>query len=1113
MIDLGNLFCRHFTSAAIHPFDTSAWERRSSVLRDKDGRALKETAGVEVPAFWSQTATDMLAQKYFRKAGVPAATRPSKGLSIEVPEWLRPRSPLEGTTFGGETSAKQVFTRLAGHWTFTGWKHGFFKDEDEYARTFFDEVLYMLMHQMAAPNSPQWFNTGLWWAYGIEGIPTGTWRVAEDETGTIIPVPVDYSFKHPQVHACFIQSVEDDLVGEDGIFGLWTREARVFKFGGGSGTNFSEIRGKSEPLSGGGFSSGLMSWLRIGDRAAGAIKSGGTTRRAAKMVIVDADHPDIVDFIRWKPEEEKKVAALICGYQNLHERMQAIIRGEAGAVEAAKLARVPDSYILKALDMKKFGLSWSMEELTADFEGEAYNTVSGQNGNNSVRIPNAFMRKLQEDKLWNLYGRLEKRRAADHDETPTPMKTIPARQLWQEIVNAAWFCSDPGIIFETLMNAWNTCPVDGEIRATNPCAEYCFLDDTACNLASLNLVRFFQNKNDFDTEGFIHAVRMWTVILDITIDMAGYPSREIARRSHLYRTLGLGYANLGALLMLMGHPYDSDGGREIASCVTSLMTATAYETSSWLASYLGSFPRFDANRHHVLSVLQAHATCSGAHPMGEWWDERFPDDYVPQCIVGRGGLQEVVKNAWSNCVTDAYNWGVRNAQATLVAPTGTISLVMDCDTTGVEPDFAAVKFKKLAGGGYLKIVNQSIPRSLDELGYEAWQIRDIEQYMLGSGTLVDAPHGFHRLVNDKGLGLVEGMLKDCMDVRMLIEDWQTWGYTDKQWDEINTAICGTMTIEGAPHLHASHLPIFDCASRCGRKGQRYIAPKAHVSMMAAVQPYISGAISKTINMPSESSVEDVDSILLYAWQRGVKDIALYRDTSKLSQPLTADVRVDVSNLVDLTLNVVDSVTYGQRRQLPSRRLGYTQKVQIARHKVYFRTGEYEDGTLGEIFIDMAKDGSQLRFWANSFAMAVSIGLQHGVPLQRFISTFLHTKSEPNGIVAGHDNIRMCTSVPDMIFRDLGLTYLNMTELAHVPPSQASHPEGPKSHDYENNGESHGDEAMVLSGYSVSEMVADAYIARMKGYEGESCSECHQMTLVRSGTCLKCDTCGMTTGCN
>src|SRR5689334_20158851 len=660
----GLQFSRRFTRPDVNVFDQFEYDYRTSVIRNPTGEIVFEMNNVEVPKQWSQIATDILAQKYFRKAGVP-----------------QPDGSL-----GRETSAKQVAHRLANCWRVWGERYNYFASEKD-AEIFYDEIVYTIVGQLAAPNSPQWFNTGLHESYGITGKPQGHYYV--DPADAQLKKSTS-AYERPQPHACFILSVDDDLVNDGGIMDLWVREARIFKYGSGVGTNYSNIRGEGEKLSGGGTSSGLMSFLKIGDRAAGAIKSGGTTRRAAKMVCLDLDHPEIVDFVNWKVEEEKKVAALIAaGYPS-------------------------------------------------DYEGEAYKTVSGQNSNNSVRIPNSFFEKLEKGEDWELKARTDGR----------VMKRVPSRELWNQISYAAWRCADPGTQYNTTINEWHTCPQGGEIRASNPCSEYMFLDNTACNLASANLMKFYNFENSsFDVEGFEYVCRLWTTVLEISVLMAQFPSKEVAQLSYEYRTLGLGYANLGTLLMVSGIPYDSEKARAIAGSITAIMTGIAYKTSAELAEVMGAFPRYEENKEHMLRVMRNHRLAAydadsyeelSVKPQG------LKAQYCPDYLL------KAACKAWDEAVELGEQFGYRNAQATVIAPTGTIGLVMDCDTTGVEPDFALVKFKKLSGGGYFKIINQSVPVALKNLGYDAKQTDAIVKYAVGHGTFAGAPFINHQTLSDKG---------------------------------------------------------------------------------------------------------------------------------------------------------------------------------------------------------------------------------------------------------------------------------------------------------------------------------------------------------------------------
>jgi ribonucleoside-diphosphate reductase alpha chain len=1113
----GLRFQRKYTSDDINVYDQFEYDYRTSVIRNPSGEVVFEMNNVEVPRQWSQIATDILAQKYFRKAGVPQP---------------------DGS-FGRETSAKQVAHRMANCWKVWGERYGYFASEKD-AQVFYEELVYSILNQMCVPNSPQWFNTGLHESYGITGKPQGHYYVDQND-GQLKKSTSAY--ERPQPHACFILSVEDDLVNDGGIMDLWVREARIFKYGSGVGTNYSNLRGEGEKLSGGGTSSGLMSFLKIGDRAAGAIKSGGTTRRAAKMVCLDLDHPEIVQFVNWKVEEEKKVAALIdAGY-------------------------------------------------ASDYEGEAYRTVSGQNSNNSVRIPNSFFEKLEKGEDWELTARTDGR----------VMKKVPSRELWNQIAYAAWRCADPGTQYNTTINEWHTCPEGGEIRASNPCSEYMFLDNTACNLASANLIKFFNFENNtLDVEGFEYCCRLWTTVLEISVLMAQFPSQEVAQLSYEYRTLGLGYANLGTVLMVSGIPYDSDKARGIAGAVTAIMTGVAYKTSAEMAEVMGAFPRYEENKEHMMRVMRNHraaaydaAEYEGLSVKPQGLKAQHTPDYL---------LRAACK-AWNEAVELGERFGYRNAQATVIAPTGTIGLVMDCDTTGVEPDFALVKFKKLSGGGYFKIINQSVPVALTNLGYSEKEKDAIIKYAVGSGTFAGAPHINHQTLSEKGfiaseiakldkavgsafeIGFVFNVYnlgEECLQrlgftpEQYFNFEWsllEALGFTDEQIEQANDYVCGTMTIEGAPLLKPEHLPVFDCANKCGKKGQRYIHAHGHIRMMAAAQPFISGAISKTINLPHEAQIEEIADSYLLSWQLGLKACALYRDGSKLSQPLSnksdkkkkdekADDSLQMTDdskekaqssanyhpssdsaIVDmgkLTIEeLLDEVTKRvqaspdtqlkrklasivERRSLPAKRRGFTQKAKINGQTIFLRTGEYGDGTVGEIFIDMAKEGATMRSMLNCFAIAVSIGLQYGVPLDEYVEKFVFTKFDPAGFV-DHPNIKSSSSIVDFIFRVLGYEYLNRTDLVHV----LDKPE------VSNLGNEPWDEPVKQPELSSIRIVASApqpvkptitapkngtsmeavnVAAKSMQSDAPACNTCGHIT-VRSGTCYKCLNCGNSMGCS
>ncbi len=1089
----GLAFGRHYTRDGVSPYDMFEYDYRTSVIRNPNGEKVFEMTNVEVPGHWSQIATDILAQKYFRKAGVPQP---------------------DGTT-GRETTVKQVAHRLADCWRTWGEQYGYFASKND-AQVFYDELVYSILYQSCAPNSPQWFNTGLYNSYGIDGKAQGHYYV-DPVTGAL--ERSKNAYQRPQPHACFILSVDDDLVNEGGIMDLWVREARIFKYGSGVGTNYSNIRADGEKLSGGGTSSGLMSFLKIGDRAAGAIKSGGTTRRAAKMVCLDLDHPEVIEFINWKVEEEKKVAALIAaGY-------------------------------------------------SSDYEGEAYKTVSGQNSNNSVRIPNEFFHALDQNGDWEMTAR----------SNGKVMKTVPAKELWEKIAYAAWRCADPGTQYNTTINEWHTCPEGGPIRASNPCSEYMFIDNTACNLASLNLRRFYNEETGiFDVQGFEYMTRLWTVVLEISVLMAQFPSPEVAQLSYDYRTLGLGYANLGSMLMVSGIAYDSEEARGIAGAITAIMNGVAYRTSAEMARSLGAFPRFAENKEHMMRVMRNHR--AAAYDASEAYEglEIKPlginAKYCPDYLL------KAATRAWDEAVQMGEQYGYRNAQATVIAPTGTIGLVMDCDTTGVEPDFALVKFKKLSGGGYFKIINQSIPAALKKLGYNAEQSDAIVKYAKGHGTFEGAPFINHQSLSEKGFmgeelkkldtavesafeaGFVFNVYtlgEECLQrlgftaAQYYAPDFnllESLGYTDDEIDAANDYVCGTMTVEGAPFLRPEHLSVFDCANKCGKKGERYIHAHGHIRMMGAVQPFISGAISKTINLPNEANIDEIKDCYYLSWQLGLKACALYRDGSKLSQPLSnksdkkkkeevAEEATDSGLIIDMSKLTVEELLdevnkrvqaspdtqlkrelsrIVERKQLPAKRRGYTIKGKVGGQAIFLRTGEYGDGTLGEIFVDMAKEGATMRSLLNSFAIAISVGLQYGVPLEEYVDKFTFSRFEPSGMVE-HPNIKNATSVLDYIFRVLAYEYLDRDDLVHVPdPNRRTH-----AQEVEDRREELSQVRVTAaqapkskSPVAPAPVAVSADIKKLMGTSADApaCRNCGNITL-RNGTCYMCPNCGTTTGCS
>jgi ribonucleoside-diphosphate reductase alpha chain len=1245
---------RRYTAEGQSPYADIEFRLTTSEIKNPDGSVVFRAENVEIPSFWSQVASDVIAQKYFRKAGVPA--RLKKVEESAVPSWLWRSIPDEEAQAAlpekermvGEQSSKQVFERLAGTWTYWGWKGGYFDSEQD-ARAFFDELVYMLAMQMAAPNSPQWFNTGLYWAYGIDGPSQGHFYV-DFKTGKVAKSKTAY--EHPQPHACFIQSIADDLVNEGGIMDLWVREARLFKYGSGTGSNFSKLRGEGESLAGGGKSSGLMSFLKIGDRAAGAIKSGGTTRRAAKMVIVDTDHPDIEQFIDWKVIEEQKVANLVTGSKINQKHLRAILKACINCegsgddcfdpeknpvlrreIKAARKTCVPDSYIRRVIQFAKQGYTdIQFPVYDTDWDSEAYLTVSGQNSNNSVRVTDEFLKAVEADGEWDLTWRTKPGKIA---------KTLKARALWEKIGYAAWASADPGLQFHTSINDWHTCPASGPIIASNPCSEYMFLDDTACNLASMNLLAFRDAKTGrIDPDGYEHATRLWTIVLEIAVLMAQFPSREIALRSFEFRTLGLGYANVGGLLMSLGTPYDSDAGRQLTGTLTAIMSGVAYATSAEMAKELGAFPGFKKNREPMLRVIRNHRRAAYGERSG-YEKVATPPSPLDHKFCPDPILVERAKLAWDRALALGSEHGFRNAQVSVIAPTGTIGLVMDCDTTGIEPDFALVKFKKLAGGGYFKIINRAVPEALRVLGYSQSEIADIEAYAVGHGSLTEAPGINHSILKAKGfteevIATVEKALPTAFDIKFVFNKWtlgeefctkvlgfdaadlndprfdllSALGFGKREIEAANIHVCGAMTVEGAPHLKPEHYAVFDCANPCGRTGKRYLSVESHIRMLAAAQPFISGAISKTINMPNDATVDDCKAAYLLSWKLGLKANALYRDGSKLSQPLQSQLIGDeededeIEAFIEkpaaerasaLAERIVERITVvheraRERERLPDRRKSYIQKAVVGGHKVYLHTGEYEDGRLGEIFLDMHKEGAALRSLLNNFAIAVSLGLQYGVPLEEYVDAFTFTRFEPSGPVQGNDSIKYATSILDYVFRELAVSYLGRFDLAHVDPNEGGFDalgkgvaEGklePEAAKYvskgltrsrsnklisegtatEVRGQSESDRGSgpfnvtalgstairsAVSGavalktepeklFSPSEQLEKHHLlaakietraearaaaaekraeAKAKGYEGEACGECGNFTLVRNGTCLKCDTCGSTTGCS
>jgi len=999
---------RRCTKKNVHPFDELQYEKRSSVIAEPDGRVVFSLENVEVPKSWTQLATDIIVSKYFRKAGVP------------------------GT--GHEVSAKQTVHRISNTIRQAGETLGYFQTTED-AETFEMELAHMLITQKGAFNSPVWFNCGLYHQYGITGTG-GNWYW--DFDGQSIQQTAG-AYARPQCSACFIQTCRDDLMG---IFDLVKSEARLFKYGSGTGTNFSPLRSKYEKLSGGGTSSGLITFLEVFDRAAGSLKSGGTTRRAAKMVCLDMDHPEIIEFINWKVNEEKKVKALIAaGYPS-------------------------------------------------DFNGEAYHTVAGQNSNNSVRIPDEFMHAYLTGGKWKTKFRM----------SGEVHKEYEARDLMHQIAYAAWACADPGVQFDTIINDWHTSPNTDRIYASNPCSEYMFLNDTACNLASINLMKYLNEDGTVDIEGYRHACRIFFIAQEILVDLSSYPTKPIAQNSHDYRPLGLGYANLGTLLMVMGVPYDSERGAAIGAALTAIMTGHANKTSAELAAVRGPFAGFAKNREPMLRVMNKHR------------DAAYKID-VRTCPAD---LLRAAREDWDNAVELGEKHGYRNAQATVLAPTGTIGLLMDCDTTGVEPDFALVKFKKLAGGGYFKIINQSVPRALRKLGYTDDEVADIQAHVLGRGTLEGAPHVHPAAL--KQLGFTDDQIKDAkaaVEKAKSLDEWtphvnpktlKERGLIAQQVNEAVRYISGTQTVEGAPHLKEEHLAVFDCANKCGI-GQRFIDPMGHIKMMAAVQPFLSGSLSKTVNLPAETTVEDIEKIYVEGWKLGLKAVAVYRDGCKLSQPLNSVTKLEQEDK--------KTSTTASEKELPAKRTGRIVDSIVGGHRVVLQTGEFADGTLGEIRVDMHKEGATLRSLMNCLSQSVSIALQHGVPLEKFVDAFTFTRFEPNGMTT-HPNIKTSTSLVDFVFRVLGFEYLGRTDFVHVKPAETASavaplPKAAPANQVSVTPKVTPQAPAVPAAGKTARNAVEQQLNNMMG-DAPACNICGHIT-VRNAACYKCLNCGNSMGCS
>ena len=1078
---------RRYTTEGISPFDGIEFSTRSSRIANPDGSVVFEMTNVEVPSSWDQVATDILASKYFRRSGVPQS---------------------DGTS-GSENSIKQVAKRLAGAWTHWGKVGGYFATEAD-ASSFFDEMCYMIVTQMAAPNSPQWFNTGLFEAYGITNDPDGSWFLNPD-TRQLEQSPHRYA--RSAASACYISRVEDKLVGPGSIVNFAEREARLFSQGSGSGANFSNIRAAGERLSGGGTSSGVMSFLGFLDKAAGAIKSGGTTRRAAKMVILDADHPEIVEFINSKVREEEKVAALAAaGYDT-------------------------------------------------SYEGEAYQTVSFQNANHSVRLPRGFMNKVRNDEMWELTNRTD----------GAVRRSLPARELWDTLANAAWRCADPGVQFDDVLNDWNTVADTEAIRGSNPCSEYTHIDNSACNLASLNLGKFFDDvKQEFDVDSFSHAVRLWTLTLEITVSMAHYPDPEIAARSFEHRTLGLGYANMGAVLMRAGLAYDSNQSRAVIGAVTALMHNLAYATSAEIAAAVGPCDAFAPNRNSMLRVISNHRRAA----YGSLADRRSIPPYEALTVEPNGidhlslahtpfaSLTDHVLRAADRALKGATEHGLRNAQVTVLAPTGTIGLVMSCDTTGIEPDFALVKMKKLAGGGYMQITNSSVPAALRALGYSPDEISSIETHILGSKTLngtsaisaeslmaagfteqeTDAAASSVLSVSDISWAFTRWALGDDVFKRFGLDGTadgmdllMTAGFSRDEITSSSKEICGHLTVEGSTVLKPEHLGVFDCAVECG-DGTRVIHWSGHVRALGAASPHLSGAISKTINMPNNTSVQEVREAYEMAYDNGVKAAALYRDGCKLSQPLnSAKSSSDEEKESKVTVQIVQGMSPSEyyqdqtppRFRLPNMRFGPTWRFEVGGEEIYLRSGEYPDGTLGEIFIDWGKQGSTLRGITSALSITISQALQHGVPLARIVKALKGHTFEPRGVVVGHENIKMAASIVDAIIRAIGYYYLGQDDLVQVKtgPTRFDNPlefrqissrrtqTGPASALPEAGPDLALLRKVVSEASHTQEASHDTFVGSQERVFGQSCISCGGQNMIQAGSCQVCGDCGQTTGCS
>jgi ribonucleoside-diphosphate reductase alpha chain len=1077
---------RHYTRPGVDPFSEVSWTTRKSVIKEPDGTVVFAVEKAEVPKEWSQLATDIIVSKYFRKAGVP-----------------QPDGSL-----GPETSAAQVVHRIAASIRWWGQANGYFASHED-AEAFEAELKHMLITQKGAFNSPVWFNAGHHHVYGIQG-SGGNWAWNE-ETGQVEQIKHNYA--RPQCSACFIQRVEDNLVERKGIFELLASEARLFKYGSGTGSNFSRLRSRYERLSGGGTSSGLMSFLKVLDAGAGATKSGGTTRRAAKMVSLDMDHPEIEDFINWKVREERKVAALIAqGYDS-------------------------------------------------DFNGDAYGTVSGQNSNNSVRITDEFMAAVAADAGWDTTSRMEPGKV---------IKTYKARDLWNQVAHAAWACADPGTQYDSTINKWHTCKATDRIYGSNPCSEYMFLDDTACNLASLNLMKFLKPDGTFDLEAYRHAIRVFFIAQEILVGYSSYPTKDIAKNSEDYRPLGLGYANLGTLLMTTGHAYDSPEGRAIAGALTAILTGHAYRVSAEMAQAKGPFRGIEvrdatgkSNHEYMAEVIAMHLAAAerlratgSPIPQMEGVDLKLlgaRDLSRPELeATGDGRLTiyaqlfDAAVEDWEAALELGRKYGWRNAQATVLAPTGTIGLLMDCDTTGVEPDFTMVKFKKLAGGGYFKIINQSIPAALRFLGYAEAEIKAIEKYAIGHGTLEGAPVTKQTFL---AKGFTEEEYQEAYDAVAASKSFNDYtpkinpkamkekGFTRQAIAELVAYVEGHQTVEGSL-VKREHLPIFDCANKCG-DGERFIHHTGHIRMMAAAQPFLSGAISKTINMPNEVSVEDVREAYEMGWRLQLKAVALYRDGCKLSQPLQTAKKSDKEERAEEARAEARAAKaqepglgHGEVERPPQDNdQGFKRTVTIytgarGAEKVDIQVWEYPDGRPCEIFVGARKSGTLVDNFLKEIGKNYSRLLQLGMTLDELTRKL----AGENGPLAGHTDhkyIKSCLGIQDLIGKLLRYEYFGETEFLSVKPDPTAPDYVPTRREYLETlriaKQRPRNETTLLEFTPQEEPESlearlgkrsddpNEFLAGLGG-DAPDCDQCGHTT-VRNGACYKCLNCGNSMGCS